>query len=217
MAKKSNKNASYTVPGLTTTEGHALADTLQQRLNALNDLQLTLKHAHWNVVGPNFISVHEMLDPQIETVRGFVDEVAERMATMGVSPNGLPGAIVASRKWDDYDVMRATGVEHLAALDLVYSGVIKDHRKAIEKAGKVDPVTEDMLIGQVKELELFQWFMRSHIESVTGQLENSRANTEKAAANAVTTDKAAKSTKSTKASKPAKANKKNDKKSDKKK
>lgn len=223
MAKKSTKNASYTVPGLTTTEGHALADTLQQRLNALNDLQLTLKHAHWNVVGPNFISVHEMLDPQIETVRGFVDEVAERMATMGVSPNGLPGAIVASRKWDDYDVMRATGVEHLAALDLVYSGVIKDHRKAIEKAGKVDPITEDMLIGQVKGLELFQWFMRSHIESVSGQLENARAITEKAAANSVTTDKSgksAKSTKSTKASKPAKSSKstkKSDKKSDKKK
>ena len=164
MAKKSNKNASYTVPGLTTTEGHALADTLQQRLNALNDLQLTLKHAHWNVVGPNFISVHEMLDPQIETVRSFVDEVAERMATMGVSPIGLPGAIVASRTWDDYDVMRATGVEHLAALDLVYSGVIKDHRKAIEKAGKVDPITEDMLIGQTAELEKFQWFMRAHLE-----------------------------------------------------
>lgn len=191
MAKKSTKNASYTVPGLTTTEGHALADTLQQRLNALNDLQLTLKHAHWNVVGPNFISVHEMLDPQIETVRGFVDEVAERMATMGVSPNGLPGAIVASRKWDDYDVMRATGVEHLAALDLVYSGVIKDHRKAIEKAGKVDPITEDMLIGQVKGLELFQWFMRSHIESGTGVLDHAGARTEKTAAKSATGGKGA--------------------------
>ena len=204
MAKKSNKNASYTVPGLTTTEGHALADTLQQRLNALNDLQLTLKHAHWNVVGPNFISVHEMLDPQIETVRSFVDEVAERMATMGVSPVGLPGAIVASRAWDDYDVMRATGVEHLAALDLVYNGVIKDHRKAIEKAGKVDPITEDMLIGQVKELELFQWFMRSHIESASGQLENSSASTEKGAAKSVAADKSAKSTKSAQALKPGK-------------
>jgi starvation-inducible DNA-binding protein len=204
MAKKSNKNASYTVPGLTTTEGHALADTLQQRLNALNDLQLTLKHAHWNVVGPNFISVHEMLDPQIETVRSFVDEVAERMATMGVSPIGLPGAIVASRTWDDYDVMRATGVEHLAALDLVYNGVIKDHRKAIEKAGKVDPITEDMLIGQVKELELFQWFMRSHIESASGQLENSSASTEKGAAKSVAADKSAKSIKSAQALKPGK-------------
>ena len=219
MAKKSSKNASYTVPGLTTTEGHALADTLQQRLNALNDLQLTLKHAHWNVVGPNFISVHEMLDPQIEVVRGFVDEVAERMATMGVTPNGLPGAIVSSRNWDDYDVMRATGVEHLAALDIVYSGVIKDHRKAIDKAGKVDPITEDMLIGQVKELELFQWFMRSHIESVSGALENSGARTEKGAAQSVATDKSGKATKPAKSSKAKSgtSGKKSDKKSDKKK
>ena len=182
MAKKSTKNANYTVPGLTTEQGHGVAEILQQRLHALNDLQLTLKHAHWNVVGPNFISVHEMLDPQIETVRGFVDEVAERMATMGVSPNGLPGAIVASRKWDDYDVMRATGVEHLAALDLVYDGVITDHRRVMTEAGEIDPVTEDILIGQVRGLELFQWFMRSHIESTAGQLDDAAAKTEQEAA-----------------------------------
>ncbi|CAL8896310.1 Dps family protein [Kocuria varians] len=199
MAKKSSKNATYTVPGLTTEQGHAVADILQQRLNALNDLQLTLKHAHWNVVGPNFISVHEMLDPQIEEVRGYVDEVAERMATMGVSPNGLPGTIVAERTWDDYDVMRASGVEHLAALDLVYNGVIQDHRAALAEVSDVDPITEDMLIAQVRGLELFQWFMRSHIENDSGVLQNSSARTEKAAA------KAAKSAKNGKAKKSASA------------
>ena len=36
-------------------------EALEKRLVALLDLQLTLKHIHWNVVGPNFIGVHEML------------------------------------------------------------------------------------------------------------------------------------------------------------
>ena len=94
MATPNQRTAPYTVPGLSTENGHEVAQTLQQRLHALNDLQLTLKHAHWNVVGPNFISVHEMLDPQIELVRGFVDELAERMATLGVGPSGLPGDLV---------------------------------------------------------------------------------------------------------------------------
>ena len=60
----------YTVPGLDRDKAEQVATQLQGRLNALIDLQLTLKHIHWNVVGPNFIGVHEMLDPQVEAVRG---------------------------------------------------------------------------------------------------------------------------------------------------
>ena len=208
MAKKSTRTAAFTVPGLSTEQGHAVAEILQQRLHALNDLQLTLKHAHWNVVGPNFIAVHEMLDPQIDEVRGYVDELAERMATMGVSPNGLPGAIVAERTWDDYSVHRAPGVEHLAALDLVYDGVISDHREALARVSDVDPITEDMLIGQVRGLELFQWFMRSHIESGSGVLEHTGARTEKGAAKAVKSSGKATKSSGKSATSPAKASRK---------
>ena len=74
MAEKNA--AEYTVPGLSLSTGRRTAEILQGRLHALNDLQLTLKHAHWNVVGPGFIGVHEMLDPQIELVRGMVDVLA---------------------------------------------------------------------------------------------------------------------------------------------
>ena len=143
-----SQEGTFTVPGLSLEEGHKLASALQDRLHALNDLQLTLKHAHWNVVGRDFIGVHEMLDPQIDAVRRDVDTTAERMATMGVSPHGTPGAIVKERSWDDYSLGRASCEEHLAALDIVYAGVIADHREAIEVAGEIDPITEDMLIGQ---------------------------------------------------------------------
>ncbi|RZU62201.1 Dps family protein [Zhihengliuella halotolerans] len=160
----------FTVPGLSLEDGHRVGAALQERLHTLNDLQLTLKHAHWNVVGRGFISVHEMLDPQIELVRGFVDEIAERMATLGVPPNGLPGALVATREWDDYDVGRGSTQEHLAALDHVYNGVISSQRDVIGVVAEIDPITEDMLIAQTGKLELFQWFMRSHLENDAGEL-----------------------------------------------
>ncbi len=86
----------YTIPGLTTAEGEKLAGILQERLNALIDLHLTLKHVHWNVVGPHFIAVHEMIDPHVDEVIAMVDETAERIATLGSSPQGTPGAVVAA-------------------------------------------------------------------------------------------------------------------------
>lgn len=109
----------FTIPGLTDTQSRKIADLLQSQLSTYNDLHLTLKHVHWNVVGPNFIGVHEMLDPQVELVRGYADAVAERIAALGRSPQGTPGAILKDRTWDDYSVGRDTVQAHLAALDLV--------------------------------------------------------------------------------------------------
>src|SRR5689334_8131275 len=112
---------SYTVPGMKSGDAEKVVNLLQDRLNSLNDLALTLKHVHWNVVGPNFIAVHTMLDPQVDAVRAMVDETAERIATLGGSPCGTPGALVKQRSWDDYSIGRADTIEHLAALNVVRS------------------------------------------------------------------------------------------------
>lgn len=172
----------FTVPSMTLKDGATVAAVLQQRLDALNDLALTLKHIHWNVVGPHFIAVHQMLDPQVDAVREMVDAVAERIATLGVSPVGTPGALVAARSWDDYSIGRAGAIEHLGALDEVYTGVVTGHREAAASTEDVDPVTNDLLIGHLHELELFQWFVRAHLESSGGKLSTAGETTEKGAA-----------------------------------
>jgi starvation-inducible DNA-binding protein len=160
----------YTVPGMSNENAVRVIDLLQRRLHAHNDLHLTLKHVHWNVVGPHFIAVHEMIDPQVEAVRAMADDTAERIATLGGSPKGTPGSIVSERTWDDYSIGRATTQEHLGALDVVYRGVIGETRAAVEEVGKLDPVTEDMLIGQLDKLELFHWFIRAHLENAGGEI-----------------------------------------------
>lgn len=181
----------YTVPGMKSDSAEEVVALLQDRLNALSDLALTLKHVHWNVVGPNFIAVHTMLDPQVDAVRAMVDETAERIATLGGSPIGTPGALVAQRGWDDYSIGRAGTQEHLGALDVVYTGIIEAHRDAIETTEELDPVTQDMLIGQSTQLEQFHWFVRAHLEAPDGSLTTGAAKTEKAAASLAKTEKTA--------------------------
>ena len=146
-----------------TTRESPPAELLQTRLHALNDLHLTIKHAHWNVLGSNFIAVHEMLDTHAEAVRAMTDEIAERIATLGTVASGTPGALVAARTWMDYGVGRADALTHLRALDPVYTRVIEGTRIAAAAVGGPDPATEDVLIGQLRELERLQWFVRAHI------------------------------------------------------
>jgi starvation-inducible DNA-binding protein len=175
----------YTVPGMAADDAEKVVRTLQHRLTSLIDLQLTLKHIHWNVVGPTFIGVHRMLDPQVDAVREMSDNVAERIATMGSEPIGTPGFVAKNREWDDYRINRAGTNEHLAALDLVYNGVIADHRKAITEFDDLDLVSQDILITQAEQLELFQWFVRAHLEDSSGNLAHAGARGEQEAAQAV--------------------------------
>jgi starvation-inducible DNA-binding protein len=168
--------------GLDRKATEQLVSILQERLVSLIDLGLTLKHVHWNVVGPHFIGVHQMLDPQYASVSELVDQVAERITTLGGSPDGRPGSIVKQRTWDDYSLERDLVDAHLAALDLVYSGVITSHRDAIDATEELDPVTQDLLIEQTEVLEQFHWFVRAHLEDAGGHLADSRDRTEKTAA-----------------------------------
>lgn len=184
MPTGKKKLPTYTVPSLTPEEGAKVATILQDRLNALTDLHLTLKHVHWNVVGVHFIAVHEMLDPQVDAVRLMADDVAERIATLGGEPIGTPGALVKARTWDDYSLGRATTIEHLGALDEVYQGVITGHREAADATAELDDVTNDLLIGNLRELEQFHWFVRAHLESSSGELSTAGADTEVGAARA---------------------------------
>jgi starvation-inducible DNA-binding protein len=185
----SDRQASYTVPGLTMPAGKRVVDTLQRRLASMVDLSLTLKHIHWNVVGPNFIGVHQMLDPQFAGTLTMIDDLAERIAALGGVPSGLPGRVIEIRDWDDYSLDRADSLAHLGALDVVYNGVIGAHRLAIESVAEDDRVSEDLLIGQTGTLERYQWFVRSHLADWAGGMANAGSFSEIGAAKAVAVKK----------------------------
>lgn len=161
----------YAPAGMDTGRAQKLTAILQERLASLIDLSLTLKHIHWNVIGRGFIAIHELMDTQTEQTRDMVDQVAERIATLGGVAGGLATQVVEMRSADDeYALGRAPVMAHLGALDKVYERIGSGHREAIEQVSRLDPVTEDLLLSQASQLEMNHWFIRAHISDTDGRL-----------------------------------------------
>ena len=62
-------------------------EALQQTLVDLAALATYTKQAHWNISGPNFMSVHLYLDQLTDMLRDAADVVGERIAAIGASPD----------------------------------------------------------------------------------------------------------------------------------
>jgi hypothetical protein len=108
---------SYTVPGMKIEDGEKVVALLQVRLNALNDLALTLKHIHWNVVGPNFIAVHTMLDPQVDAVRVMTRQDARQLLLNFAHAPDYDGTVLASM----FDV--PTGLDRITCPVQIMQGI----------------------------------------------------------------------------------------------
>lgn len=155
----------FTVPGVTEASALVMIGELQVLLAKLTKLMLTLKHSHWNITGPQFIALHKMLDKMAANASGHVDEVAERIAALGGSPNGtLSGLVTAIGIEDDRSYGRAGAMVILPYLDHCYTTTISKARECMSCSGEYDLVTQDMLTGQLQSLEKDQWFIRAHLE-----------------------------------------------------
>lgn len=137
-----------------------IAGELQPVLTDLIALGLITKQAHWNVVGSSFRAVHLHLDEIYASVQIGVDTVAERIATLGVSPNGQANEVAADSK-----VNKIPGGFHNAAeiVDLMTDRLAqscKNIRAHMDKVEDVDVITADMLHAVVEGLEKHLWMLR---------------------------------------------------------
>lgn len=134
---------------------------LQGNLTTLIDLALVLKQAHWNIIGKNFRSVHLQLDEIIAGVRDASDEVAERIATLGIAADGRAKTVAAESVLNEY-ADTFLNVEHtLNSVGDALATTIEQLRKSISKLGELDPVSEDMLIGISGGLEKHLWMIQA--------------------------------------------------------
>jgi starvation-inducible DNA-binding protein len=117
--RRSGSGADYSVVNRPTEETAKAAESLQATLVELIDLSLQAKQAHWNLVGPSFGPIHLFLDELTDQYRDWYDEVAERLAAIGVSADGRIATVSAGTPLEPLPAGQLRDQDPIGAHDLV--------------------------------------------------------------------------------------------------
>ena len=140
-------------------------DILNDRLADAIDLQSQVKQAHWNVKGPNFIALHELFDKISDAVLGHIDEIAERVTTLGGTAEGTVAVAAKRSKLKNYPLSITAGKDHLFYLSTQLSVYGKAVRTAIEDTDKLgDADTADLFTAISRETDKYLWFVEAHLQ-----------------------------------------------------
>ncbi len=138
---------------------------LNDRLADAIDLQSQVKQAHWNVKGPNFIALHELFDKISDLCLGQIDEIAERVASLGGTAEGTVAVAAKRSKLKNYPLSITAGKDHLFYLSNQLSAFGRSVRSAIDDTAKLgDADTADLFTGLSRDLDKYLWFLEAHLQ-----------------------------------------------------
>lgn len=143
----------------------ASIDLLNARLADTIDLALITKQAHWNLKGPRFIAIHEMLDTFRGQIDVWTDTIAERAVQLGGTAVGTSQEVAKRTTAKPYPTDIYKIDDHLRALIEAYSKVANNTRKAIDEADDAgDADTADIFTEASRGLDKALWFLEAHVQ-----------------------------------------------------
>ncbi|SDY77495.1 starvation-inducible DNA-binding protein [Evansella caseinilytica] len=137
------------------------AEILNKQVANWNVLFVKLHNYHWYVKGVNFFKLHEKFEELYNEAAGHIDELAERLLTLGGEP-------VATMKeyLEIATVPEASGErkaeEMVQALVKDFQALSAELNVAIGELDDDEP-TQDMLIGVRQSVEKHTWMLRSFL------------------------------------------------------
>jgi starvation-inducible DNA-binding protein len=154
------------------TENNLPSNTKTASINLLNarlaeaiDLALLTKQAHWNIKGPQFIALHEMIDGFRTEIDTHVDTLAERVVQLGGTALGTVQTVAKATTLAPYPTDIHQSKDHLAALIERYGKVANAARAAIDEADEAgDADTADIFTAYSRALDKALWFLEAHTQ-----------------------------------------------------
>ncbi len=150
--------------GIEESDRQAIAEGLSRLLADTYSLYLKTHYFHWNVTGPMFHSLHQMFEQQYTELAQAVDDIAERIRTLGeVAPGSYSQFAELSSVPETREVPEAT--EMVRLLVEGNETVVRTARSAFPAAERAnDEATADLITERMRTHEKTAWMLRSMIE-----------------------------------------------------
>ena len=140
---------------------NSVANVVAGLQNLLADYQVyytNLRGFHWEIKGRGFFVLHEKFESMYDDAAAKVDELAERILTLGTPVNKFSGYLKVARVPEISGVSSSReAVEHILN---TYKHFIAEERKLIGLAEEAnDVVTADLLTDYLEEQEKMIWML----------------------------------------------------------
>ncbi|NOJ29661.1 MAG: DNA starvation/stationary phase protection protein [Nitrososphaeraceae archaeon] len=151
--------------GLTKKNAQGVAQILEQTMSDEYVLSVKTKNYHWNVTGPQFNELHKFFDEHYEEIDEFIDEVAERIRSLGIKTIGsMADFLKNTRLKEDTSVSQNTTT--------MLNNLLNDHEELIRNLRNdlttcdekfADAGNADFLTGLMEKHEKIAWMLRAFL------------------------------------------------------
>lgn len=145
----------------------ALQEVIEKMGDFLADsyaLYLKAQNFHWNVTGPEFFSLHLLFEKQYEELAGAVDEIAERIRSLGGFAEASFSAF-HKRTSIREPKKKAAAMQMVRELMEGHEAICRKCRPWIPLFQEwKDEASADLLIKRLGIHEKAAWMLRAHLE-----------------------------------------------------
>jgi starvation-inducible DNA-binding protein len=152
--------------GLTEEQRHGVVELLNSNLADLYLLLIKTKKYHWDVIGPQFRTLHQLWEEQYTALTESIDAVAERVRALGGYPLGTAAGFIQYSTIQEHSNDLPNANEMVDRLVQDHEQIIRSLRENIDKCSDEyhDEGTADFLTGLMEQHEEMAWMLRSFLE-----------------------------------------------------
>ena len=152
--------------GLTDEQRAGVTELLNRDLADAYLVLIKTKKFHWDVVGPQFRSLHQLWEEQYQALTANIDSLAERVRTLGGFPLGTAEGFLKNSSIKEQPNTIPLATEMVSQLVDDHEQIIRNLREHVDATGEEfhDQGTSDFLTGLMEQHEEMAWMLRSFIE-----------------------------------------------------